>query len=452
MSTYIQGVSDTGFNPVQYTPNFPYMQQALQKAQAKYDTNYNQIASGYSTISDSLLLNPEDNIHRKEILDNAKDQLKQLSSKDLSIQTNVNEAENIFAPFWEDQDLLADYKISKEYQNQRRVYEKLKNSDKKEDRDRAWDYGASYVELTAQDMALAKRGDGSIQAVKMRPYIPYINVSDEINKELKARGYDNKMIQSKQGDGYIYEITNGQGTKQLYAKAVDEILNERPDLQDIFKVEGTVKFQSTVNKYKSQNPNISNEQAISDVKKQYASQKIDEYNKEIKKNNDIINNSATDPGLAANVKALEDKVYLERSKGIIGDDDPQFTELRTKKQHLADLQTMIAGYNSNIEGFKSDDFLRTSGEDYFTAVAKNDFVNSYALTRELAFSQKTASDPTFVAAQRLDEDMKKKQLEINNDDKVDNNNNGIIDAGDFKIRTQKANESTTENFYLDWRN
>lgn len=446
MSTYIQGVSDTGFNPVQYTPNFPYMQQALQKAQAKYDTNYNQIASGYSAISDSLLLNPEDNIRRKEILDNAKDQLKQLSSKDLSIQTNVNDAEKIFAPFWEDQDLLADYKISKEYQNQRRVYEKLKNSDKKEDRDRAWDYGASYVELTAQDMALAKRGDGSIQSVKVRPYIPLINVSDEINKELKARGYDNKMIQSQQGNGYIYELINGEGTRQFYAKAVDEILNERPDLQDIFKVEGTVNFQSTVNKYRSQHPDISNEQAITDIKNQFASQKIDAYNKEIKKNNDIINNSATDPGLIANIKALEDKVFLERSKGIIGDDDPQFKELRTKKQHLADIQSMIAGYNSSIEGLKSDDFLRTSGEDYFTGVAKNDFVNGYALTRELAFSQKTTIDSVFVAAQKINEDRARDKTKYEQDRLLDLNNNGIIDEGDALLGNQKANAKSVETF------
>lgn len=184
MSTYLQGVTDTGFNPLSYTPNFPYMQQALEKAQAKYDTNYNQVANAYHKIADETLLNPENDIYRKQFLEKTKDQLKQIATKDFSDMNTVNEAEKIFAPFWEDDDLLADYKITKEYKRQKQSYETLKNSDKKEDRDRAWDFGKAYVDLTAQDMALAKRGDGSIQKVQVRPYIPYIDVSAEINKEM----------------------------------------------------------------------------------------------------------------------------------------------------------------------------------------------------------------------------------------------------------------------------
>ena len=58
----------------------------------------------------------------------------------------------------------------------------------------AWDMGKSYVDLTAKQMSLAKRGDGSIQSVKVRPYVAYKDVNAEINSELEKQGYKFQIL------------------------------------------------------------------------------------------------------------------------------------------------------------------------------------------------------------------------------------------------------------------
>lgn len=441
MSTYLQGVTDTGFNPLSYTPNFPYMQQALEKAQAKYDTNYNQVANAYHKITDQKLLNPENEIYRKQFLEKTKEELKQISTKDFSDINTVSEAEQIFAPFWEDDDLMADYKISKEYQRQVQTYQTLKNSDKKEDRDRAWDYGKAYVNLTAQDMALAKRGDGSIQKVQVRPYIPYIDVSAEINKEMEARGYKDGIIQTPyMREGYIHKVTNGKNTKEIYETVVATILNEKPQLKEIFKVQGVVKFQSAVNQKRAENPNLSYDEAVLSTKQEYSKDKIEFYNNQISKNEFILKGKDDVKGLEAEIKDAENDVYIDLSTGKIQENDQRITDLRVKKNQLNDIKNILAANKSKILDLQSGDFFKTKGEDYFSKHVEDEFVEGYALSRELAYKEEITADQTYLTAVRLNEDWRKTQEKYNQDRNLDINGNGVIDQGDAILG--QANKTT----------
>lgn len=401
MSTYLQGATDTGFNPIQYTPNFPYMANALQKAQAKYDTNYNEIASNYDKIVNSLS-NPQNNEYVNQFLENTKEQIKQLSSKDLSLRQNVDEAERLFAPLWEDEDILADYKITKQYQSQIQEYNKLKNSDKKEDRDRAWDEGLAYVQLTPQELSLAKRGDGSIQKVKVRPFISNINVDDEISKELTARGYDKGIIRTIVANGYINEIKNGPGTKQIYENVLNDIFNSRSDLNNIFKVKGVVQFQKSVFNYLDQNPGVSRQDAERVVKENYATTNIKNYEKIIGNYNLQINGNDEYKGLSKDVTEKENEIVAKLKTGQITTDSKEYKDYVELSDQLNNLKQSIDIYNKKITNLKSDDYYNKGGEDYFTELFKDNFVDGYASTREAAIEQKTTSDATYVASKKID--------------------------------------------------
>lgn len=458
MATYLPGVTDSGFNPISYTPNFPYMINALQKAQAKYDANYNEIASSYDKVANSLLLVPENNQYRNQFLENTKEQLKQLSSKDLSLRQNVDEAERLFAPLWEDEDLLADYKISKQYQSQIAEYNRLKNSDKKEDRDRAWDYGRAYVELTAKDLSIAKRGDGSIQNVKLRPYVPYVNVSEEISKELKDRGYDPGIVSYDYKDGYVYEIKNGNGTRQVYKKVITDILNNRPDLQDIFKVQGVTNFQNQVYNYRKEKPNASYDEAVSAVKTNYADANIKYYDTQISNYNNIVNGNNENPGLKKELEKEKAQLLDDIGNGIIKPNDERINNYNQKYNKLQEINSLLEQYTQAKNNLNSEDFKNANGEDYFTNDTKNRFVSDFAETRELAYSQKIVFDQTFIAAQRLNESWNANERKFQNDALVDINGNGIIDAGDYRlgnqatIRTSLGQAATTkkENATVDY--
>ena len=118
MATYLQGVTDTGLEPIGVSPNFPYMMNALQKATATYDANFNKIAAGYSSILNAPITNTERLKLRDEYLNKAKEQIKNLAGADLSIQANVEQADNVYSPFWQDKGMIADISWTKQQDNE----------------------------------------------------------------------------------------------------------------------------------------------------------------------------------------------------------------------------------------------------------------------------------------------------------------------------------------------
>lgn len=406
MATYLQGVTDTGFNSVNTTPNLPYMMNALQKVTARYEKNYNELSNQYSKITNSLLLNPENNEFRNKFLDNSKSALKTLSTQDLSIQSNVDQAEQIFSPFWEDKDLMADYVTSNNYQQQVQRHSALRDSDKKEDREQAWDMGLAYVNLTASEMALAKRGDGSIQNVKVRPYVPYKDVSAEISKSLKDMGYGDGIVQSTAGNGYILTVTNGKGTSEIYSNAIRKIIDGRQDLKEIFKVQGVTNFQSDVFNTLNNNPSLSREEAERLVKENFANKRIGLYETNIKIGDEQINGNKEYKGLIKDIQETEDPVLRDLYEGKITKDSDSYKKLMEKKEKLSELLNVKSLYESKITALKSNDYYGTKGEDYFTNMFMESFIDDNAKTREAAVSKKITSDASYRSAVELDAQIK----------------------------------------------
>jgi len=429
MSTYLQGATDTGFNPIQYTPNFSYMANALQKAQAKYDTNYNEIASNYDKLVNSLS-NPQNNEYVNQFLENTKEQIKQLSSKDLSLKQNVDEAEKLFTPLWEDEDILADYKITKQYQSQIQEYNKLKNSDKKEDRDRAWDKGLQFVQLTLQNLKLAKRGDGSIQKIKVNEYVPNIDVHAEVNKYLNESGYKDGITSIKNENGRLVLVTNGPGSKETYSAVVDNFIKNRPDLQKIFMVEGVVDFQNMVNNERFNNPNITKEEAEQYAKKNYIATKTSEFESKINNYNSILKGTTNDDGLESKYIKLSTEISNDYDKGI----EPTIEKLNEFKEYqtqISSINQQINKYKSVLKDLQSDDFNRpdVNLNGYFAEQYRHIFSENVALTRAAATTEKLINDSEAVAAMKMiahQEDQNRKYGAIQEIVRTDNKGNVVI--------------------------
>jgi hypothetical protein len=443
MSTYLPGVTDNGFNPVQFTPNFPYLANALQKATARYETNYNEISNAYSKITNSLLSSPDNVEFRKKFLDQTKNALKTISTQDLSISQNVEQAERLFSPLWEDEDFLNDYTKSKQYQQEISRYEKLRTSDKKEDRDQAWEYGRVYVDLFRQEMALTKRGDGSIKNVQIRPFIPYIDPNAEITKELKNLGYNDGIVQSYTTPGYIHKITNGEGTSELYEDVLNIILKNRPDINDIFKVQGVTQFESSVFNLMSTNPELSKEQAQRSVKEKYAADNIATYNEKLKNYNAQLKGNDKYEGLEKELNTIKESLFNpEKGKlalGILTTDSKEYKDYVQKEKLYSGLQSTINNYNSKISSLQSEDYYNTKGEDYFTELFKDRFIIENAEARGAAFKQEITSDASYVASQKIDSQFemlnarleaqeRRQQQGFANDRYVDTDGDGNVDA------------------------
>ena len=126
MATYLQGVTDTGFNPVSYSPNLSFLMNALQKVTTRYEKNYNDMSEGYSSILNADIINDVKNKERNGYLDKIKDNLKTISTTDLSVQSNIDAANSLYTPFWEDKSMLSHIADTKARKNQLLEQERIK--------------------------------------------------------------------------------------------------------------------------------------------------------------------------------------------------------------------------------------------------------------------------------------------------------------------------------------
>lgn len=425
MATYLPGVTDTGLDPVQFNPNFPYMMNALQKATSTYDTNYNKIAQGYSNILNAPLSVSDNVVVRDQYSKEAKEKLQALASADLSIQSNVDEADKVFSPFWEDNDILTDYSKTAQINAQNKIHETLLTSSKEEDRKRAWTEGNTYVNLSRQELAQAKRGDGSIQKVNVRSYVPYINVVNEMNKELDAMGFkDGITLVSNGGNGYIMKMTNGEKTTVIYQDVVARLMQNHPEWQDIFKVQGTNQFYGSVLNRRKQFGEDETTARIN-VLESFRESSIRNAEK------GLSNAQANVDLLEKEFKSLEAK--LNEEGNVAGASDRLALEYANKKTELQSAQSAYAYYQKNKEEFSSDDYYKANdlstfnGESYFAKMIQDRFIEDYSKIRASAVSQDVVFDTTYNAAKALENARYRDQTKYNEDRIIDTDGDGVPD-------------------------
>ena len=129
MATFLQGVTDyiPEFQPFQ--PDLNFYSNVLQTKQTQYDSNYKSLNNIYGQYFYADLTH-DDNIKRKEdLMKNIDFNLKRVSGLDLSLSQNVDQAEQVFKPFYEDKYLMKDMAYTKNYNDQKSRALSLKNSD-----------------------------------------------------------------------------------------------------------------------------------------------------------------------------------------------------------------------------------------------------------------------------------------------------------------------------------
>ena len=128
MATYLQGVQDyiPQFQP--YQPDLNLYANVLQTKQTQYDTAYKSLNKVYGQYFYSDLTR-DSNIERKdEILKNIDFNLQRVSGLDLSLDQNVEQAVQVFKPFYEDKFMMKDMAWTKNYAAQKQRAAGLKNS------------------------------------------------------------------------------------------------------------------------------------------------------------------------------------------------------------------------------------------------------------------------------------------------------------------------------------
>ena len=202
MPSYLVSAKEAFVPTELYTPPIESIGEILRIKQSRYDQGFNQVNSMYRNIMDSEILSQHGNAKRKQFMDQADQAIKQLSNVDLSMPENVAMGENVFKPFWEDQNLVREIGVIKNTRKELSFAESLRTST--DEKVRA-DYNV-YSVMDQQNLLkeIAESDPDDIKQIGPRAYTKKVDISKEMDEGLKALGITNAQVK---------EIPNGGGYK-----------------------------------------------------------------------------------------------------------------------------------------------------------------------------------------------------------------------------------------------
>lgn len=204
MATYLPNVTDVLPDPSLYTPNFSYMDTMLRRRQGMYEQGFAQVSNAYNFVNRNVT-NPYSVRVRDQFLSQARNNLKDLASLDLSQQQNVAAARNVFEPFIKNQPVLMDMAFTAHLDQQEAIAEtyRLKDGGKEFSED-------NLNFIRKQRAAFANDDISSVGNYysNRRSFTPYYDWNKEFKEWFASYKPDKISIDTKDG---LYKITEERG-------------------------------------------------------------------------------------------------------------------------------------------------------------------------------------------------------------------------------------------------
>lgn len=151
MATYLQGVTDYIPDYQPFQPDLNFYANVLQTKQNQYDTNYKAINNLYGQLYNSDLTHGDNVKKKSELLKQIDFNLKRVSGLDLSLEQNVEQATQVFKPFYQDQYLMKDMAWTKNWNNTYSAAQSLQNSQDEKRRAEYWDTGIKELQYRKEE-------------------------------------------------------------------------------------------------------------------------------------------------------------------------------------------------------------------------------------------------------------------------------------------------------------
>ena len=212
MATYIPGI-ETYVPQVQaFTPDYKFLENIMSTRQDRYTNNYNQLNELYGKVVYADLSREDNQNIRDQYAKELTPKLEQISGLDLSLQENVNSAEALFKPFYEDKALVRDIMFTKEFRKQTNYMDSLLNSPDEKIRKKYWDYGAKWMNYQMEDF---KKADRDATLTMGNPeYVENVDLVSRGIEALKEYGMSVERT-TPQGDWLITRKNGQELTRQL---------------------------------------------------------------------------------------------------------------------------------------------------------------------------------------------------------------------------------------------
>jgi len=236
MATYIQGVTDYIPQYQPFEPDYNFYSNIMQTKQSQYDNNWKALNSMYSEYYNADLTRDGNIKKRDTYLKDIEFNLKRVSQLDLSLEQNVNQASQIFKPFYEDAALMSDMVKTKKAKSQISLGESYLKANDPTIHSKYWGEGIDKIKFELQEFKEAT--DEEAGNVEISSYTPNRDITAELSKITKDFG--NVQFAPEFKNGYIITTTNGEKLVEPLYKLYEASLGDDPGVQDWFRTKAYV--------------------------------------------------------------------------------------------------------------------------------------------------------------------------------------------------------------------
>lgn len=238
MATYLQGVTDyiPEFQPFQ--PDLNFYANVLQTKQTQYDSNWKALNKMYGQYFYADLTR-DGNVKKKdELLKQMDFNLRRVSQLDLSLEQNVNQATQVFKPFYEDKSLMKDMAWTKNYNSQVGRAQALQGSAEEDRRKQFWDTGLRELQYRRDEFKNAD--DAAAMSFGNVAYTPYVNSIELAQKVAKDAGLSIETVDFSPDGKWIITQKNGEKLREPLSKLFEARLGSDPQVQAVYRVQSYV--------------------------------------------------------------------------------------------------------------------------------------------------------------------------------------------------------------------
>ena len=339
MSTYLQGVTDfiPQFQPFQ--PDLNFYANALQTKQNQYDTNYKALNNVYGQYFYADLTHG-DNLKKKDELIKAIDfNLKRVSGLDLSLEQNVDQATQVFKPFYQDKHLMKDMAWTKNINNEKAYGAGLKNNRDEKQRAQYWDDGLKFLQYKTEEFKEASLEE--TMNMGNASYTPYVNVIEKAQKIAKDAGFHVESVDSSKDGKWMITTTNGKQILPALSHLLEAQLGSDPGVIDVYKTQAYVNRKDYAYSNAAQFAGDKNAAEMSYLTESYTMLKKenDERKKQLEENSKVYDAKAkaVEQAKEGNAATPDTESYLERlnqarsvNSTVLANTDANVTALATK--------------------------------------------------------------------------------------------------------------------------
>jgi len=230
MGTYLQGVQSIIPSLQPHDNGLNVVSNLLQLKQSQYDSNYKSLNKFYGQYYYADLTR-KDNIEKRDNTIKQIDfDLKRIAGLDLSLEQNVQQAMQVFRPFYEDTSLMKDMAWTKNFNNTLGSAEGLNKSTDLKQKEQYWDEGIQALQYKRKEFMEATPEEA--MSFENPVYTPYVNVQKKSAEIFKDSGIS--MDISDTDGKYIIRQKNGDILTEPLSKLLQSQLSADPMVKAVY--------------------------------------------------------------------------------------------------------------------------------------------------------------------------------------------------------------------------